>query len=207
MMVKLRLFDIKDIDELIFRLSGVGISLGDIYKQLEKGEVNSLEISVEESQLSKVKPAIADLCQFEVFKTKENINAVPFLILAILWMDSALLYFLLKFSFLSQDFTYFLSSILRFSKLVEIFKNLISLLGIVIYYSGFILTQGTTPVGRFFSLEIEKDHKYFIVLFSLPLVAFGLLQSDQTLIKLLGLFILSLCLVLPFYFKSSVKHL
>jgi len=206
MRIKLRLYDIKDIDELVFKLSGIGVSVGDIYKQLEKGRAD-LEIAIDESQLSKVKSAIGDLCQFEVLQTKESINAVPFFLLAILWLDSTFLYFLLKFSFLSQDFSYFLRSIFGSGKLAEIFKNLISLLAIVVYYLGFILTQGTTPVGKLFNLKIEKDHKYFILLFSLPLVAFGLLQFGQTFMKLLGLFILSLCLVLPFYFKSSVKRL
>ncbi|WP_333785365.1 hypothetical protein [Thermocrinis sp.] len=207
MRIRLRLFDIKDIDELIFRLSGIGVGLEDVYKQLEEGGAKSLEIFVDENQLSRVRSALEGLCQLEIVYTKESFRAVPLLLLGILWMDNALLYFLLKLSLLSQDFNYFLSSILRSSKLVEIFKSLISLMAIGVYYSGFVLAQNTTPVGRLFGLKVERDRAYFIVLFSLPLVAFKLLQFDQTILRLLGLFILSLCLVLPFYFQSSVKYL
>ena len=202
--MRLRLFDIKDIDELIFRLSGVGVSLGNIYKQLEEG-TGDLEITIEESQLSKVKSAIADLCQYEVIKTEENTKALPFLLLGILWIDSLFLYLLLKFSFLSQDFGDLLSYIFGSTRLAEALKNLTSLLAIVVYYTGFVLTQSTTPAGRFFRLQIEKDHIYFVVLFSLPLIAFKLIQFSQTPIRLLGVLALSLCLVLPFYLKNSVK--
>jgi len=202
--MKLRLFDIKDIDELIFRLSGIGVSVGSIYEQLGKG-ANELEITIDEDQLPKVKSAIADLCQYEVLQAKENTKALPFLLLGILWIDSLFLYILLKFSFPSHDFGDFLSYILGSTRLAETFKNLISLLAIVVYYTGFILTQNTTPAGRFFRLQIEKDHIYFVVLFSLPLIAFKLIQFSQTPIRLLGVLALSLCLVLPFYLKNSVK--
>jgi hypothetical protein len=84
-------------------------------------------------------------------------------------------------------------------------KGLVSLLAILVYYLGFIFAKGTTPAGKFFGLKIEKDHIYAVVLFSLPLIAFYLLQFNQTFIKILGLFALSLCVVMPFYLKDSVR--
>jgi hypothetical protein len=57
----------------------------------------------------------------------------------------------------------------------------------------------------FFGLKIEKDHVYAVVLFSLPLIAFYLLQFNQTFIRILGLLALSLCVVMPFYLKDSVR--
>ncbi|WP_448587298.1 hypothetical protein [Thermocrinis sp.] len=204
--MKVRLSNIKDLDELIFRLSGLGIDLSEVYRQLETGKTESLEISIREYQLHKVRSAVGDLCFFEIIGIEENNRAVPLLLLGILWIDNTLLYFLLKFSFLSQDFSYSLSSILGYDKLVGFVKGMISLMAIATYYSGFVLVKGTTPVGRFFNMKIERDHKYFIVLFALPLVAFKLLQFDQVLIKLFGFFTLSLCIVLPFYLQGSVKY-
>jgi len=130
---------------------------------------------------------------------------IPFLLLGTLWLDSALLYVLLKLSFLSEDFNYFLSQVFGSNKLVAFVKGLVSLLAILVYYLGFIFARGTTPVGKFFGLKIEKDHVYAVVLFSLPLIAFYLLQFNQTFVKILGLFALSLCVVMPFYLKDSVR--
>jgi hypothetical protein len=54
-------------------------------------------------------------------------------------------------------------------------------------------------------LKIEKDHVYAVVLFSLPLIAFYLLQLNQTFMRILGLLALSICVVMPFYLKDSVR--
>jgi len=160
---------------------------------------------VEGDKVQAVSSAIKEFCQFEiVYEVQEN-KWIPFLLLGTLWLDSALLYVLLKFSFLSQDFNYFLSTIFGSNKPVAFVKGLVSLLAILVYYLGFIFARGTTPVGKFFSLKIEKDHVYAVVLFSLPLIAFYLLQFNRTFIKILGLFALSLCVVMPFYLKDSVK--
>jgi hypothetical protein len=130
---------------------------------------------------------------------------IPFLLLGTLWLDSILLYVLLKLSFLSEDFNYFLSQIFGSSKLVAFVKGLVSLLAILVYYLGFIFVRGTTPVGKIFGLKIEKDNVYAVVLFSLPLIAFYILQFNQTFIRILGIFVLSLCVVMPFYLKDSVR--
>ena len=160
---------------------------------------------MEGDKVQAVSSAIKEFCQFEiVYEVQEN-RWIPFLLLSTLWLDSALLYVLLKLSFLSEDFNYFLSKIFGSNKLVAFVKGLVSLLAILVYYLGFIFTKGTTPVGKFFGLKIEKDHVYAVVFFSLPLIALYLLQFDQTFIKILGLFALSLCVVIPFYLKDSVR--
>jgi hypothetical protein len=205
MRAKFRLSDVKDIEGLIYKLSEVGVSVADIYRQLAEGKEKNIEFYVEEDRVQEVISAIKEFCQFEVvYEVQEN-KWIPFLLLGTLWLDSALLYVLLKLSFLSEDFNYFLSQIFGSNKLVAFVRGLVSLLAILVYYLGFIFVRGTTPVGKFFGLKIEKDHVYAVVLFSLPLIAFYLLQLNQTFIKILGLFALSLCVVMPFYLKDSVR--
>jgi hypothetical protein len=205
MKAKFRLSDVKDMERLIYKLSEVGVSVADIYRQLAEGKEKNIEFYVEKDKVQAVSSAIKEFCQFEVvYEVQEN-KWIPFLLLGTLWLDSALLYVLLKLSFLSEDFNYFLSQIFGSNKLVAFVKGLISLLAILVYYLGFIFVRGTTPVGKFFGLKIEKDHVYAVVLFSLPLIAFYLLQFNQTFIKILGLSALSLCVVMPFYLKDSVR--
>jgi hypothetical protein len=205
MRAKFRLSDVKDIEKLIYKLSEVGVSVSDIYRQLAEGKEKNIELYVEGDRVQEVISAIKEFCQFEVvYEVQEN-KWIPFLLLGTLWLDSALLYVLLKLSFLSEDFNYFLSQIFGSNKLVAFVRGLVSLLAILVYYLGFIFVRGTTPVGKFFGLKIEKDHVYAVVLFSLPLIAFYLLQLNQTFIKILGLFALSLCVVMPFYLKDSVR--
>ncbi|WP_299199761.1 hypothetical protein [Thermocrinis sp.] len=205
MRAKFRLSDIRDLEGLIYKLSEVGVSVADIYRQLAEGKEKNIEFYVEKDKVQAVSSAIKGFCQFEVvYEVQEN-KWIPFLLLGTLWLDSALLYFLLKLSFLSEDFNYFLSQIFGSNKLVAFVKGLVSLLAILVYYLGFIFARGTTPVGKFFGLKIEKDHIYAVVLFSLPFIAFYLLQFNQTFIKILGLFALSLCVVMPFYLKDSVR--
>jgi hypothetical protein len=205
MRAKFRLSDIKDLEGLIYKLSEVGVSVADIYRQLAEGKEKNIEFYVEGNRVQEISSAIKEFCQFEVvYEVQEN-KWIPFLLLGTLWLDSVLLYVLLKLSFLSEDFNYFLSQIFGSNKLVAFVKGLVSLLAILVYYLGFIFARGTTPVGKFFGLKIEKDHIYAVVLFSLPLIAFYLLQLNQTFIKILGLFALSLCVVMPFYLKDSVR--
>jgi hypothetical protein len=205
MRAKFRLLDVKDIEKLIYKLSEVGVSVADIYRQLAEGKEKNIEFYVEKDKVQAVSSAIKEFCQFEVvYEVQEN-KWIPFLLLGTLWLDSALLYVLLKLSFLSEDFNYFLSQIFGSNKLMAFVKGLVSLLAILVYYLGFIFARGTTPVGKFFGLKIEKDHIYAVVLFSLPFIAFYLLQFNQTFIKILGLFALSLCVVMPFYLKDSVR--
>jgi len=205
MRAKFRLLDVKDIEKLIYKLSEVGVSVADIYRQLAEGKEKNIEFYVEKDKVQAVSSAIKEFCQFEVvYEVQEN-KWIPFLLLGTLWLDSILLYVLLKLSFLSEDFNYFLSKIFGSNKLVAFVKGLVSLLAILVYYLGFIFARGTTPVGRFFGLKIEKDHIYAVVLFSLPLIAFYLLQFNQTFIRILGLFALSICVVVPFYLKDSVR--
>jgi len=205
MRAKFRISDVKDIEKLIYKLSEVGVSVADIYRQLAEGKERNIEFYVEKDKVQAVSSAIKEFCQFEVvYEVQEN-KWIPFLLLGTLWLDSVLLYVLLKLSFLSEDFNYFLSQIFGSNKLVAFVKGLVSPLAILVYYLGFIFTKGTTPVGKFFGLKIEKDHVYAVVLFSLPLIAFYLLQSNQTFIRILGLFALSLCVVMPFYLRDSVR--
>ena len=205
MRAKFKLSDIKDLEGLIYRLSEVGVSLGDIYRQLAEGKEKNIEFYVEGDRVQAVSSVIREFCQFEIVYEGQENKWIPFLLLGTLWLDSVLLYVLLKLSFLSQDFNYFLSQVFGSSKLVAFVKGLVSLLAILVYYLGFIFTRGTTPVGKFFGLKIEKDHVYAVVLFSLPLIAFYLLQFNQTFIRILGLLALSICLVMPFYLKDSVR--
>jgi len=205
MRAKFRLSDIKDLEGLIYKLSEVGVSLGDIYRQLAEGKEKNIEFYVEGDRVQAVSSVIREFCQFDVVYEGQENKWTPFLLLGTLWLDSALLYVLLKLSFFSEDFNYFLSQIFGSSKLVAFVKGLVSLLAILVYYLGFIFARGTTPVGKFFGLKIEKDHVYAVVLFSLPLIAFYLLQFNQTFIRILGLFVLSLCVVMPFYLKDSVR--
>ena len=205
MRAKFRLLDVKDIEKLIYKLSEVGVSVADIYRQLAEGKEKNIEFYVEKDKVQAVSTAIKEFCQFEVvYEVQEN-KWIPFLLLGTLWLDSVLLYVFLKLSFLSEDFNYFLSQIFGSNKLVAFVKGLVSLLAILVYYLGFIFARGTTPVGKFFGLKIEKDHIYAVVLFSLPLIAFYLLQFNQTFIRILGLFALSICVVVPFYLKDSVR--
>lgn len=205
MRAKFRLSDIKDLEGLIYKLSEVGVSVADIYRQLAEGKEKNIEFYVESDRVQAVSSVIREFCQFDVVYEGQENKWTPFLLLGTLWLDSALLYILLKLSFLSEDFNYFLSQIFGSSKLVAFVKGLVSLLAILVYYLGFIFAKGTTPVGKFFDLKIEKDHVYAVVLFSLPLIAFYLLQFNQTFIRILGLFALSLCVVMPFYLKDSVR--
>jgi hypothetical protein len=205
MRAKFTLSEIKDIEGLIYKLSEVGVSVADIYRQLAEGKEKNIEFYVEKDKVQAVSSAIKEFCQFEVVYEEQESRWIPFLLLSTLWLDSALLYVLLKLSFLSEDFNYFLSQIFGSNKLVGFVKGLVSLLAILVYYLGFIFVRGTTPVGKFFGLKIEKDHIYAVVLFSLPLIAFYLLQLNQTFIKILGLFALSICVVMPFYLKDSVR--
>jgi hypothetical protein len=205
MRAKFRLSDIKDLEGLVYKLSEIGISLGDIYRQLAEGKEKNIEFYVEGDRVQAVSSVIREFCQFDVVYEGQENKWTPFLLLGTLWLDSALLYVLLKLSFLSEDFNYFLSQIFSSNKLMAFVKGLVSLLAILVYYLGFIFARGTTPVGKFFGLKIEKDHVYAVVLFSLPLVAFYLLQFNQTFIRILGLFVLSLCVVMPFYLKDSVR--
>jgi hypothetical protein len=205
MRAKFRLSDIKDLEGLVYKLSEVGVSLGDIYRQLAEGKEKNIEFYVEGDRVQAVSSVIREFCQFDVVYEGQENKWTPFLLLGTLWLDSALLYILLKLSFLSEDFNYFLSQVFGSSKLVAFVKGLVSLLAILVYYLGFIFAKGTTPVGKFFGLKIEKDHIYAVVLFSLPLIAFYLLQFNQTFIRILGLLALSLCVVMPFYLKDSVR--
>jgi hypothetical protein len=205
MRAKFRLSDIKDLEGLIYKLSEVGVSLADIYRQLAEGKEKNIEFYVEGDRVQAVSSVIREFCQFDIVYEGQENKWIPFLLLGTLWLDSALLYVLLKLSFLSEDFNYFLSQIFGSSKLVAFVKGLVSLLAILVYYLGFIFARGTTPVGKFFGLKIEKDHVYAVVLFSLPLIAFYLLQFNQTFIRILGLLALSLCVVMPFYLKDSVR--
>lgn len=205
MRAKFRLSDIKDLEGLIYKLSEVGVSVADIYRQLAEGKEKNIEFYVEGDRVQAVSSVIREFCQFDVVYEGQENKWTPFLLLGTLWLDSALLYVLLKLSFLSEDFNYFLSQIFGSSKLVAFVKGLVSLLAILVYYLGFIFAKGTTPVGKFFGLKIEKDHIYAVVLFSLPLIAFYLLQFNQTFIRILGLFALSVCVVMPFYLKDSVR--
>ncbi len=205
MRAKFRLSDVKDIEGLIYKLSEVGVSVADIYRQLAEGKEKNIEFYVEGDRVQAVSSAIKEFCRFEVVYEGQENKWTPFLLLGTLWLDSVLLYALLKLSFLSEDFNYFLSKIFGSNKLVAFVKGLVSLLAILVYYLGFIFARGTTPVGKFFGLKIEKDHVYAVVLFSLPLIAFYLLQFNQTFIRILGLFVLSLCVVMPFYLKDSVR--
>jgi hypothetical protein len=205
MRAKFRISDVKDLEGLIYKLSEVGVSVADIYRQLAEGKEKNIEFYVEGDKVQAVSTAIKEFCQFEVvYEVQEN-KWIPFLLLGTLWLDSTLLYVLLKLSFLSEDFNYFLSQIFGSNKLVAFVKGLVSLLAILVYYLGFIFVRGTTPVGKFFGLKIERDHIYAVVLFSLPLIAFYLLQLNQTFIRILGLFALSICVVMPFYLKDSVR--
>jgi hypothetical protein len=205
MRAKFRLSDVKDIEGLIYKLSEVGVSVADIYRQLAEGKEKNIEFYVEKDKVQAVSSAVKEFCKFEVVYEEQESKWIPFLLLGTLWLDSALLYVLLKLSFLSEDFNYFLSQIFGSNKLVAFVKDLVSLLAILVYYLGFIFARGTTPVGKFFGLKIEKDHIYAVVLFSLPLIAFYLLQFNQTFIRILGLFALSICVVMPFYLKDSVR--
>ena len=205
MRVKFRLSDLRDLEGLVYKLSEIGISVGDIYRQLAEGKGKNIEFYVEGDRVQEVISAVKEFCQFEIVYEGQENKWIPFLLLGTLWLDSAILYVLLKLSFLSEDFNYFLSQIFGSSKLVAFVKGSVSLLAILVYYLGFIFARGTTPVGKFFGLKIEKDYIYAVVLFSLPLIAFYLLQFNQTFIRILGLLALSICVVMPFYLKDSVR--
>ncbi|MCI4458172.1 MAG: hypothetical protein JHC21_00935, partial [Thermocrinis sp.] len=138
MKAKFRLSDVKDIEELIYKLSEVGVSVADIYRQLAEGKEKNIEFYVEKDKVQAVSSAIKEFCQFEVVYDEGQSKWIPFLLLGILWLDSAFLYVLLKLSFLSEDFNYFLSQIFSSNKLVTFVKGLVSLLAILVYYLGFI---------------------------------------------------------------------
>ncbi len=205
MRVKLRVKEIYDVDGMIYKLSEMGIGVSKIYRQLAEGKNKNLEFYVEEDKVKDVSSAIKELCQFEVIYEEEENKWLPLLLLGILWLDTTILYFLLKLSFLSDEFNYLLSYFLASGKMVAFTKALVSMLAILVYYSGFILVRGTTPVGMLFGLKIEKEHFYAIVLFSLPLISFYLLQFNITIVKIFGLLALSFCVVMPFYLKESIK--
>lgn len=156
MRAKFRLSDVKDIEGLIYKLSEVGVGMADIYRQLAEGKEKSIEFYVEKDKVQVVSSAIKEFCQFEVvYEVQEN-KWISFLLLGTLWLDSILIYVLLKLSFLSEDFNYFLSQIFGSNKLVAFVKGVVSLLAILIYYLGFIFVRGAMPVGKFFSLEDRK---------------------------------------------------
>jgi hypothetical protein len=50
---KFRLSEIKDIEGLIYKLSEVGVSLGDIYRQLAEGKEKNIEFYVEGDRVSR----------------------------------------------------------------------------------------------------------------------------------------------------------
>jgi hypothetical protein len=89
MRAKFRLSDIKDLEGLIYKLSEVGVSLGDIYRQLAEGKEKNIEFYVEKDKVQAVSSAIKEFCQFEVVYEGQENKWIPFLLLGIWGLGAA----------------------------------------------------------------------------------------------------------------------
>ncbi|MFN3976873.1 MAG: hypothetical protein ACK4LT_07425, partial [Aquificaceae bacterium] len=135
-------------------------------------------------------------------ESKES-SPAPILSLVSLFLDNLLLFYILKLSIYSSDFTNMLGYLFSSSKAQAYFRLIISLFLIVGYYYAFIKTKGAPPIARLLEIRYQKDQGWTILAYSLPLVGLYLISSGMPFGKLLGLAMLSFSIGIMVY--SNVK--
>ncbi|MCS6876372.1 MAG: hypothetical protein NZM36_05885, partial [Aquificaceae bacterium] len=185
------------------KLAELGIDPSPLYRSLLSGR-DSFSLQCPEEKWAELKKALEGLCEVKVAgHASQNLEALPLLLS--LFLDSLLLFYLLKLSLYSQDFRNLLFSIFTSTRAVLWLQATLSLVFIPLYYYTFIKTRGSPPVAGILGLDTSDRSLWTILFYSLPLPALYLISTGSTPLKVLGLLFLSFCVALSFQLRQSPK--
>lgn len=199
MRVILKGIDEGNIEKLAMSLSELGINPAPLYRSLREGR-HEAEIECEPGGLPVLKSRIGDLCQIIPLETSQH--KTPSLYLLALFLDTLLLFYILKLSVWSEDFNSMLGRLFQSSKAAVWSQALLSLFLIGLYNHAFFNLKGSPPISRLLGVSYRKDTGLIMIAYSLPLIALYLLNMSSTLIRLAGLGLLSLSVALVVYYRD-----
>lgn len=202
MKVLIKWIDENKLEELTLALSELGINPAPIYRSLQEGKKEAT-IECNPEDLHRLKSTIGN--HFQLVPLTESYKKPISIKLLGLFLDTLLVYYILKLSIWSEDFNTLLNRLFYSSKAVLWIKALLSLLFIVLYQHAFFSSRGAPPVSGFLGISYDKDKNSVLLAYTLPLIALYFVSIGATLFKLLGLFMLSLSVALIVYAERTYK--
>lgn len=192
MRVRLKGITENNLEELVNILSQMNINPSSLYKALSEGK-DEAKLTCSDKDLPRLREKLAGLCDLELEEDQkpQSLGLYSMALLG-LFLDNLLVFYLLKLSFLSQDFSLFLESLLRSSAGASWLRAFLSLLFIVLYNTAFLHGKGAPPVSGMLGLSFRSSKHWLVVAYSVPLLALYLMQTGITAFSFLGLFLLSL---------------
>ncbi len=185
-----------NLEDIALKLSELGINPAPLYRIISEGKVEAV-VECDEEKYSKLKSELGNICQIIALDTY-RVRPIS-LILISLFLDTLLLFYLLKLSIWSEDFAGLLGRIFYSTKAVVWTQSIVSLFLIALYQHAFFYSKGAPPVSYLLGLEYSRDRNWIMLSYSLPLVAFYTINMGSTPFKLLGLFLLSLSVAVLLY--------
>ena len=201
-MKKVLFKDIKDMDKFLYTLGEEGVSLSQVLKQLKSGK-DAVELSLESDKLERLRKNLEGVCSVEILEEKGiDFPYQPVLIFALI-LENAIVFNILKLSFLSQDFYAFVNGLFSSPRSVEVVIHLSSFIFILLYFYSLVFFKKRVLVFYALGLSFfdeKKNLQTALLSFSVPLIALYLL-SGGVLLKLLGLVLFSLSVALALQVK------
>lgn len=186
-------------DILIATLSELGINPAPVYRSLQAGK-GEAQIECSPEDVAKLESRVGSL--FQLVALNEVRRVAPTVYVLSLFLDTMLLFYILKFSLLSDEFRSLLERVFQSGTAAVWGSLLLSLLFIGLYNHAFLALKGAPPVSYLLGIRYVKDMGWMVLTYSLPLISLYLLSLGSTLSKLVGLVLLSLCVALAVYSKD-----
>lgn len=190
-----------NLEELVAKLSELGISPAPIYNSLQKG-LDKAIIDCRNKDFAFLSSSIGHLCRLRPLE--EKAFAPPSLLLVAMFLDTILLFYILKLSLWSEDFNRLLNILFNSSVGVFWSKAILSLFFIGIYQHAFFSLKGAPPISSFLGMSYTKDKYWTMFAYAIPLISLYLISIGSNLFKLIGLVLLSISVALVLYSEREI---
>lgn len=204
-MIKLKLGDIKEesVEEIALRLSELGVDPSPLYRSVAKGE-KEVEVECGPDILPYLKRNLEGLCQIYSIEERRSHGVVPLILLA-LFLDNLLLFYIIKLSLYSAEFGQVLNGVFNSTRAMEWFRILLGLFLTVGYFYALILYGKGPPITSWLGLTYRNGSVWVMIAYSLPLPSLYLISTESDLLRVLGLFAISISVGLVFHSVRNVS--
>ncbi|ADC88681.1 hypothetical protein Thal_0043 [Thermocrinis albus DSM 14484] len=201
---KVVIYNIQNEEELITKLIELGVKPHEVYQQLLQ-ETSEVVVQIKAQSRDIIEENLSGICQFRIEELPEHIGRMPMARLVVLWLDTTLLYLLLRYSIMSEDFRQLLYNILQVSSIASFVNLILSLATIVAYYYSFVFYTEKTPASYLLKLSLPRNF-YTVLGMSLPLPSLYVMSLSVGLLKFLGLVGILLAFLLVLQGEDNVKR-
>lgn len=201
---KVVIYNIQNEEELITKLIELGVKPHEVYQQLLQ-ETPEVVVQIKAQDRDIIEENLSGICQFKIEELPEHIGGMPMARLVVLWLDTTLLYLLLRYSIMSEDFRQLLYNMLQVSSIASFVNLILSLATIVAYYYSFVFYTGKTPASYLLKLSLPRNF-YMVLGMSLPLPSLYVMSLSVGLLKFLGLVGILLAFLLVLQEEDNVKR-